>query len=123
MKCVAVMRMKMAAKKEEQSVKGLTPVPQGRSTQVIADAIGSTRGTVDKIERITRNGNPKLIEAVRNDELSINQAHEIVKADERKKDSWRMPKRSWARTLRRIGNGSSSTGDLPKKYPISMLSF
>ncbi|MBO4699485.1 ParB N-terminal domain-containing protein [bacterium] len=85
MKCVAVMREKMAARKTEQSVKGLTPVPQGRTTQVIAEAVGSTRGTVDKIERITRNGNPKLIEAVRNDELSINQAHEIVKRDERKK--------------------------------------
>ena len=85
MKCVAVMREKMAARKTEQSVKGLTPVPQGRTTQVIAEAVGSTRGTVDKIERITRNGNPKLIEAVRNDELTINQAHEIVKKDERKK--------------------------------------
>ena len=85
MKCVTMLREKIAAGKRERSVKGLTPVPQGRSTQVIADALGSTRGTVDKIERITRHGDPKLIDAVRKEELSINQAHEIVKLDDRRK--------------------------------------
>ena len=85
MKCVTMLREKIAAGKRERSVKGLTPVPQGRSTQVIADAVGSTRGTVDKIERITRHGDPKLIDAVRKEELSINQAHEIVKLDDRRK--------------------------------------
>ena len=85
MKCVTMLREKIATGKRERSVKGLTPVPQGRSTLVIADAVGSTRGTVDKIERITRHGDPKLIDAVRKEELSINQAHEIVKLDDRRK--------------------------------------
>ena len=85
MKCVTMLREKIAAGKRERSVKGLTPVPQGRSTQVIADALGSTRGTVDKIERIMRHGDPKLIDAVRKEELSIHQAHEIVKLDDRRK--------------------------------------
>lgn len=85
MKCVSLMQEKLAERKKEESVKGLTHTPQGRTTQIIADTIGSTRGTVDKIARIARHGDSDLIEAVQNEEMSINQAHEIIKSDERKK--------------------------------------
>ncbi len=85
MKCVSLMHEKLAERKKEESVKGLTHAPQGRTTQIIADTIGSTRGTVDKIDRIARHGDSDIIEAVQKEELSINQAHEIIKSDERRK--------------------------------------
>lgn len=83
-KCFFLLKTKLEHQAEDARVKGLTP-PSGRTTEVIADLLGSTRGTIDKVERITRQGEPELVKAVEKDEITINKAHEIVKEAERRK--------------------------------------